>query len=64
MDEVQAKRETVFVSKHGKAVANLPATYPNDPADHIIGATLLVEGLPLVTADREIRRSKAFQTIW
>ena len=42
----------------------LPASYPRDPADRIIGATALVEGLPLLTADREIRRSKAVPTIW
>ena len=42
----------------------LPASYPKDPADRIIGATALVEGLPLLTADREIRRSKIVQTIW
>ena len=42
----------------------LPAGYPNDPADRIIGATALVEGLTLLTADREIRRSNAVRTIW
>jgi PIN domain nuclease of toxin-antitoxin system len=42
----------------------LPATYPKDPADRIIGATALIEGLSLLTADREIRRSKALHTIW
>jgi len=42
----------------------LPATYPKDPADRIIGATALVEGLSLVTADREIRRSRVVPTIW
>jgi PIN domain nuclease of toxin-antitoxin system len=42
----------------------LPASYPKDPADRIIGATALVEGLSLLTADREIRRSRAVQTIW
>lgn len=41
-----------------------PATYPKDPADRIIAATALVEGLPLLTADREIRRSGLVQTIW
>ena len=40
------------------------APYPRDPADRIIGATALVEGLTLLTADREIRRSKALRTIW
>ena len=42
----------------------LPAAYPKDPADRIIGATALVEGIVLLTADRAIRRSKAVHTIW
>jgi PIN domain nuclease of toxin-antitoxin system len=42
----------------------LPSTYPSDPADRIIGATALVEGIPLVTADRGILRSKALRMIW
>jgi len=42
----------------------LPSSYPRDPADRIIGATALVQGIPLVTADRLIRRSKAVPTIW
>ena len=42
----------------------LPRRYPNDPADRIIGATSLVQGLPLVTADRAIRRSRAVHTVW
>jgi PIN domain nuclease of toxin-antitoxin system len=42
----------------------LPASYPKDPADRIIAATAISEGLPLLTADREIRRSRALNTIW
>jgi PIN domain nuclease of toxin-antitoxin system len=42
----------------------LPATYPSDPADRIIAATALVEGIPLITADRDIQRSKAIRTVW
>ena len=42
----------------------LPPAYPKDPADRIIGATALVEGLSLLTADRKIRRSRAVHTIW
>ena len=42
----------------------LPGAYPKDPADRIIGATAIVEGLSLLTADREIRRAGVFQTIW
>jgi PIN domain nuclease of toxin-antitoxin system len=41
-----------------------PANYPRDPADRIIGATALSEGLSLITADREIRNSRALPTIW
>jgi PIN domain nuclease of toxin-antitoxin system len=41
----------------------LPASYPNDPADGIIGATALVEGVPLITANDGIRRSDALRTI-
>lgn len=42
----------------------LPASYPKDPADRIIGATALIEDMPLLTADREIRKSRAVPTIW
>ena len=42
----------------------LPANYPKDPADRIIGATALVDGLSLLTADGEIRRARALPTIW
>lgn len=43
---------------------SLPQGYPKDPADRVIGATALVEGLSLLTADRQIRKSKAVRTIW
>jgi len=43
---------------------SFPATYPKDPSDKVIGATALEEGLPLLTADREIRNSRALPTIW
>ena len=42
----------------------LPPSYPKDPADRVIAATALVEGFPLITADDNIRRSKAVSTIW
>jgi PIN domain nuclease of toxin-antitoxin system len=38
--------------------------FPGDPMDRIIGATALVEGLILVTADKMIQKSKAVPTIW
>ena len=65
LQEVESRFVVLPIS--GRACARamaLPATYPNDPADRIIGAIALVEGLSLLTADREIRRSRAVQTIW
>jgi PIN domain nuclease of toxin-antitoxin system len=44
--------------------SSLPGGYPKDPADRIIGATALVNGLTLVTADAQIRKSRAIPTIW
>lgn len=63
--EVEARFVVLPIS--GRACVRalgLPAAYPKDLADRIIGATALVEGLPLLTADREIRRSRAVPTIW
>lgn len=42
----------------------LPPIYPKDPADRIIGATALIEDIPLVTANQAIRKSHAVPTIW
>ncbi len=42
----------------------LPASYPKDPADRVIGATALVEGMALVTADAGIRRARVVRTVW
>ena len=65
LQEVESRFVVLPISGRACARARaLPATYPNDPADRIIGATALVEGLSLLTADREIRRSRAVQTIW
>jgi PIN domain nuclease of toxin-antitoxin system len=41
-----------------------PVKYPKDPSDRVIGATAVIEGLSLVTADQAIRQSKAVPTIW
>ena len=65
LQEVEAR--FVVLPNSGRAcvrAVGLPADYPKEPADRIIGATALVEGLPLLTADRAIRRSKALRTIW
>jgi PIN domain nuclease of toxin-antitoxin system len=42
----------------------LPDPFPRDPADRLIAATAMAEGIPLVTADTRIRQSKMLDTIW
>lgn len=65
LEELETRFAVLPITSRACArVMGLPATYPKDPADRIIAATALVEGLPLITADREIRRSKTVQTIW
>jgi PIN domain nuclease of toxin-antitoxin system len=44
--------------------AQMPSFYPSDPIDRVIGATALIEGIPLITADQRILESKAVHTIW
>ena len=42
----------------------LPNEFPKDPADRLIAATSMVEGMRLVTADARIRQSKVVKTVW
>jgi PIN domain nuclease of toxin-antitoxin system len=65
LQEVESRFVVFPITSRACARAmTLPVTYPKDPADRIIGATALVEGLFLLTADHGIRRSKAVRTIW
>ena len=63
----EAERRFVILPMNGRICIrayDLPASYPNDPVDRIIGATALVEGLTLITADAAFRKSRAVPTIW
>jgi PIN domain nuclease of toxin-antitoxin system len=65
LDEVEAQ----FIVKPitGRICAEtmrLPAIYPKDPMDRLIGATAIVEGLTLITADAAIQSSQAVPTLW
>ncbi|HSY63238.1 MAG TPA: type II toxin-antitoxin system VapC family toxin [Terriglobales bacterium] len=57
----------VVLPIRGRAYARamgFPASYAKDPADRRIGATALVGGLSLLSADRAIRRARTVQRIW
>jgi len=41
-----------------------PDPYPKDPQDRLIGATALIEGIQLVTHDRQIKKSGMVPVIW
>ena len=43
---------------------NLPDDINRDPADRIICATAIVSDAALVTADKNLRASKAVKTVW
>lgn len=68
LERFLAEIEALFVVKPVNAqVAIISArleSYPRDPMDRLIGATAIVEGIPLVTADERIRHSGHIQTIW
>lgn len=44
--------------------ASLPEPYPSDFRDRLIGATALVEGIQLVTHDKQIKKSGMIPVIW
>lgn len=60
------RRFAVFpiTARIGAQAFAMPASYPNDPVDRAIGATAMVAGLTLITADKHIRKSRAVPTVW
>ena len=38
--------------------------YPKDPADRLIGATAMAEGIALITRDERIQKHHRLKTIW
>jgi len=65
LEEVERRFRVFPITKNIAMQAfELPEAYPNDPVDRIIGATALIEDIPLLTADRQIRASRAVPTIW
>jgi PIN domain nuclease of toxin-antitoxin system len=43
---------------------SFPDPYPKNPQDRLIGATALVEGIQLITHDKQIKKSGMIPTVW
>jgi PIN domain nuclease of toxin-antitoxin system len=65
LEEISSRTAVFPITSQIAVLANrLPATYPRDPSDRLIGATAMSEGIALVTKDRTIRSCKQIKTIW
>jgi PIN domain nuclease of toxin-antitoxin system len=65
LSDVELRFITLPITAHiARQAFELPESYPKDPVDRVIGATALIDDLPLITADNEIRKSGAVPTIW
>jgi PIN domain nuclease of toxin-antitoxin system len=65
LEEISSRTAVFPITPTIAILANqLPATYPRDASDRLIGATALSEGIALITKDRTIRSCKQIKTIW
>jgi PIN domain nuclease of toxin-antitoxin system len=65
LEEISSRTAVFPITPTIAILANqLPAIYPSDPADRLIGATAMSEGFALITKDRTIRCCKQIKTIW
>jgi PIN domain nuclease of toxin-antitoxin system len=65
LEEISSHTAVFPITRQIALLANqLPATYPRDPSDRLIGATAMSEGIALITKDRTIRNCKQIKTIW
>lgn len=65
LEEVEKRFRVIPLDRHiAVHCGKLPPVYPSDPMDRIIGATAIVEGLTLITADERFRKSGSVKTLW
>ena len=65
VEEITSRTVVLPITPKVAALASqFPAGYPKDPADRLIGATAVCEGIELISADRHIRTSGIVRTIW
>jgi len=65
VEEITSRTVVLPITPKVAALASqFPAGYPKDPADRLIGATAVCEGIELISADRHIRTSGIVRIIW
>ena len=65
LSDVEARFIVRPITAHiARQAFELSTSFPKDPVDRVIAATALIEDIPLLTADNEIRRSRAVPVIW
>ena len=67
IDLVKASNNYIFqeiTPEIAELSANLPLEINSDPADRLISATSLISNTTLITADKNLRKSKELRTIW
>jgi PIN domain nuclease of toxin-antitoxin system len=65
VEQVVSRTAILPISVKIAVLANqLPANYPGNPCDRLIGATALADGIALITKDNRIRACKQIKTIW
>jgi PIN domain nuclease of toxin-antitoxin system len=65
LEEISSRTAVFPITLQIAILANqLPATYPRNRNDRLIGATAMSEGIALVTKDRTIRTCEQIKTIW
>ena len=52
-----------YTARHAMQLFDLPLHH-YDPFDRMLIATALVEGVPVVTGDREFKRYRGLSVIW
>lgn len=64
MDEAFKLQEVEITPIIAQTGVQLPSEINSDPADRIIAATSLILDAPVVTADKNLRKSTVVKTIW
>jgi PIN domain nuclease of toxin-antitoxin system len=65
VEEICSRTAILPITPRIAALAiQFPSSFPKDPADRLIGATAISEGIGLISADVRIQRTGIVRTIW